>query len=271
MTATASPVPGEVGAPPRPAPARRRPRRRTRRLRHVPVDDRPGRSTPAWPSPRRTLPPSRPGSSTIPSATACWSARPDTPTDRPLPGHDDPERVHDDGHLRVDRHLHDGQPRPAGAGDRHREGDQRQRRRRAPGAGRPDRQRGRLDVSASPTRATTRCRAIVVTDDRGVTVTCPPATLAPGAQTTCTANGVAAAGQYANIGSVTASRPVRHDRQRHRSVALLRHGAGDRHREGHQRRRRRRPAGPVHPGRRRRDVDLRRTQHGQRRRSPASP
>ena len=48
---------------------------------------------------------------------------------------------------------------------------------------------------------------IVVTDDRGVAVTCPQASLAPGAQMTCTASGVAAAGQYANVGSVTAVDP----------------------------------------------------------------
>ena len=49
--------------------------------------------------------------------------------------------------------------------------------------------------------------SIVVTDDRGVAVTCPQASLAPGARMLCTASGVAAAGQYANVGSVTAVDP----------------------------------------------------------------
>lgn len=43
---------------------------------------------------------------------------------------------------------------------------------------------------------------IVVTDDQGVIVTCPQTTLAVDASMECTAAGVAAAGQYANLGSV---------------------------------------------------------------------
>lgn len=43
---------------------------------------------------------------------------------------------------------------------------------------------------------------VTVTDDQGVTVTCPQTTLLPGASMTCTASGIATAGQYANIGSV---------------------------------------------------------------------
>ncbi len=45
---------------------------------------------------------------------------------------------------------------------------------------------------------------IAVTDDQGVAVSCPVATLAPGADTTCTATGTSVAGQYANVGRVTA-------------------------------------------------------------------
>ncbi|HEY1409950.1 MAG TPA: hypothetical protein VF434_13490, partial [Promineifilum sp.] len=44
---------------------------------------------------------------------------------------------------------------------------------------------------------------IVVTDDQGVTVTCPQTSLAPGESMTCTASGIAAAGSYHNIGTVT--------------------------------------------------------------------
>ena len=46
--------------------------------------------------------------------------------------------------------------------------------------------------------------AVAVSDDQGVTVTCPGTTLAPGASLTCTASGEAQVGQYANIGLVTA-------------------------------------------------------------------
>lgn len=43
---------------------------------------------------------------------------------------------------------------------------------------------------------------IVVTDDQGVTVTCPKDTLAIGESMICTASGIAIEGQYANLGSV---------------------------------------------------------------------
>ncbi len=46
---------------------------------------------------------------------------------------------------------------------------------------------------------------VVVTDDQGVTVSCPATTLAVGASMTCTASGTAVAGQYANLGTVNAS------------------------------------------------------------------
>ncbi|MEM7083989.1 MAG: SdrD B-like domain-containing protein [Pseudomonadota bacterium] len=49
--------------------------------------------------------------------------------------------------------------------------------------------------------------AISVTDDQGVTVTCPATTLAAGASFTCSGSGTAIAGQYANIGSVVGSTP----------------------------------------------------------------
>ena len=45
---------------------------------------------------------------------------------------------------------------------------------------------------------------VKVTDDRGVTVSCPKTTLAANESMTCTASGIAALGQYRNIGLVTA-------------------------------------------------------------------
>jgi hypothetical protein len=44
---------------------------------------------------------------------------------------------------------------------------------------------------------------ITVSDDQGVTVTCPQTTLDPGDSMTCTASGTATAGQYANTGTAT--------------------------------------------------------------------
>jgi hypothetical protein len=47
----------------------------------------------------------------------------------------------------------------------------------------------------------------VVDDDPSVNVECPQTTLAPAESMTCTAQGVAVKGQYANIGTVTATTP----------------------------------------------------------------
>lgn len=47
--------------------------------------------------------------------------------------------------------------------------------------------------------------SVSVTDDRQVTVTCPGTTLGIGQSITCTGTGVAIAGQYRNVGTVTAS------------------------------------------------------------------
>ncbi|MCI0440522.1 MAG: hypothetical protein L0177_15525 [Chloroflexi bacterium] len=44
---------------------------------------------------------------------------------------------------------------------------------------------------------------VAVTDDQGVVVTCPKDTLAVGESMTCTASGIAVAGQYANVGTTT--------------------------------------------------------------------
>ncbi len=49
---------------------------------------------------------------------------------------------------------------------------------------------------------------VTVSDDKGVFVTCPKNTLAVGEVMTCTANGTAVAGQYANIGTVTGTPPT---------------------------------------------------------------
>jgi uncharacterized repeat protein (TIGR01451 family) len=49
---------------------------------------------------------------------------------------------------------------------------------------------------------------VAVTDDQGVSVSCPAKTLAIGASMTCTASGIAQVGQYANIGTVTATLSV---------------------------------------------------------------
>lgn len=49
--------------------------------------------------------------------------------------------------------------------------------------------------------------AIVVTDDQGVAVSCPGTMLSAGDSFVCTGNGTALAGQYANVGTVTAEQP----------------------------------------------------------------
>ena len=51
----------------------------------------------------------------------------------------------------------------------------------------------------------TTLQGVIVTDDQGVTVTCPRTSLSQGESMTCTATGTATAGQYANLGSVSAT------------------------------------------------------------------
>jgi len=50
--------------------------------------------------------------------------------------------------------------------------------------------------------------SVTVTDNQGVTVTCPGTTLGAGQSMTCTANGVAIAGQYTNFGTATGIPPA---------------------------------------------------------------
>ena len=52
---------------------------------------------------------------------------------------------------------------------------------------------------------------VTVTDDQGVTVDCPQTALDPGEWMVCTASGVAEAGQYENLGTVTGTPPVGDD------------------------------------------------------------
>ncbi len=54
---------------------------------------------------------------------------------------------------------------------------------------------------------------LTLVDDRIGNVTCPVASLAPNASTLCTAKGLAALGQYANLGTVTAAPPNNPARQ----------------------------------------------------------
>ena len=49
---------------------------------------------------------------------------------------------------------------------------------------------------------------VTVADDQGVVVTCPKAILLVDESMTCTGNGIATAGQYANLGTATGTAPT---------------------------------------------------------------
>ncbi len=49
---------------------------------------------------------------------------------------------------------------------------------------------------------------VTVTDDQGVALSCPQTMLAPGESMTCTAQGTAECGQYANLGMATGTGPA---------------------------------------------------------------
>ena len=109
-----------------------------------------------------------------------------------------------------------------------------------------------------------RPQRIVVTDDQGVIVSLPGNhASAPGESMICTASGTAVAGQYANLGTVTAQLT-----RRDASVSALRPqpllrpgGARGLHPEVHRRVRRRLAAGAEPAGRRYRELDLPGHQH----------
>ena len=65
---------------------------------------------------------------------------------------------------------------------------------------------------------------VSVTDDQGVTVTCPPeaSELTPNEVQVCTASGTASNGQYANLGSVSGTPPVGSPSDRPRPEPLQR-------------------------------------------------
>ena len=143
---------------------------------------------------------------------------------------------------RVDRHLPDGQPRPPAPGDHDREVDQRRRRRRR----RPARTIPVGDpvawtyvVTNTGNDTLGEHRRSATTSGRGRDL---PAATTLGAGRRNDVRGQRRrprAGQYANLGSVTAVDPFGTRSRRQRPVALRRGAPRDRHREGDQRRGRR--------------------------------
>ena len=104
---------------------------------------------------------------------------------------------------------------------------------------------------------------ITVTDDHGVTVSCPSATLAVGAQMECTASGTATLGQYENtatvVGTDAAGTQLSDSDPSHYFGVV----SGIEREEVHERRGRRHPARPGARPRRGRHLDVRGQQHGQ--------
>ena len=262
MTATVAPTPGDLGA----AAGRDRADRDRHdgpgRLRQLPVDDRGARSS-------STITVDRGGPAGLRQRSvgddvhlphARLRRRPAAPRLQR-----DRRRLHRHRPGRGDRHVRDGQPRPAGAG--------RSTSRSRPTASTPTRRPGRSSRSARPVTWT-----YLVTNTGNVPLTEHRRHRRPGRggrpaphhararAATRPARPPAPASRASTRTSARSPRPapVGTRRSPTRSVALLR-----RRRRGSTSRRRptarRRPAaGPVHPGRRPGHLDLRRHQHRQR-------
>ncbi len=262
MTATVAPTPADVGAPGR--------RDRLDRDGHdrAPTASSTSSGRPPRPSPRPSRSPRwcSPGYVNDPSATECTYQTPDITNGPAAPRLQRHQRqVHRHGPRRGDRHLRDGQPAPAGARRRHREVDER----RSTPTLRPGR--------SSPVGSTVTW-TYLVTNTGNVPLSASPSPTAilghghlpgrrrlrPARRRTCTRDRNRRGG------------PVREHRHRHRhgrgpdrsrdtdpshyfgvapgiDIEKATNGAG-----------RRPAAGAVHPGRRRRDLDVRGHEHGQR-------
>ena len=148
----------------------------------------------------------QPGYENDPSATRCTFRTPDNPTDRPLPGFNATNgrfsgTVPDQAIVTCDM-INRRPPAPAVEIEKS-----------TNGVDADDPPGPFVQVGSTVTwsylvtnTGNVPLSGIGVTDNQpGVTVTCPPGNLAPGATKTCTATGTGVAGQYANIGSVTAT------------------------------------------------------------------
>ena len=258
MTATASPTPASwvlppgatgatattttdaTGSPTSSGPRRRRP---TSRRRH-----RRGRR--------------RPGFENVPSATACTYRTPDqddtTAARSPQRDGGFSATVPDDAIVTC-RMVNRVPPAPAVTIEKSTNGADADS---PPGPVRPGRRPGRTGPTSSPTPATSRCRQSPSPTTSGRRGHLPGEHARARRRMTCTATGAAPCRPVHEHRHRHARRLVRDARQRHRPVPLHRRDRGDRHREGDQRRRRRRPARAVRPGRQPGHLDLHGHEHG---------